>query len=532
MALERPFGLLMEGLLDDPSQAQGCIMVPEVAYVRQPVAGAKERVFFFKGGKQNLAESLDEARAEIVESFDKLELVERDVNGARQKVVKDGIFIVEGPYQRSDVKNANQRTYSRKIWERILGDPNGPVQQLVKARGMIGHLEHPADGRTDGKQGALLNTELKLREDGVVWGKSELLDTPHGLILQEYTRKGVRWGVSSRGNGSVDSSGKVNESDYQLVTFDAVMNPSTPGAYPKLTDATGTNESAKDDRLSKDSDERVLAQLSESVDELRVVDVNGLDETSRVGHALALIQTLERTNQLAASLAKPSDKAAEMQGWLTGQLKRLMEATLPDLDAVLESVPDDTTTGQEAVTQATEMVRSVQRRLDAALDEAQQTRAEKATVDAQLVAARKELGATRAQLQTAEAALSETRASLKIAESMLAEATEVNRVDSLSEEIDRAIKTLPALERYRPKLAEATSIDQLHGMVTVLSEHVIAESPRASGDSRQSIPRPTLPVGLAVASEKVGPVKENRSNPSRPAELAAKVVLLTEGRKT
>jgi hypothetical protein len=37
----------------------------------------------------------------------------------------------------------------------------------------------------------------------------------------------------------VDSSGKVNESDYVLTTFDAVMAPSTPGAYPKPVKENG-----------------------------------------------------------------------------------------------------------------------------------------------------------------------------------------------------------------------------------------------------------------------------------------------------
>lgn len=212
--LEQPFGALHEGY--------DFTFAPEVAYVRQG-----NKVCFFTGG-QELTESVVDGTDTVVESLDELELVERDGT----KVVKDGKWVVEGPFQRSDVENANKRRYPRKIWERIFGDPQSRQQQTIRARGMIGHLEHPKDGRTDGKEGAIVVTEGTLRRDGVVWGKAEILDTPNGLILQEYTRKHVRWGVSSRGNGSVDSDGKVNENDYDLETFDAVMRPSTPGAYP------------------------------------------------------------------------------------------------------------------------------------------------------------------------------------------------------------------------------------------------------------------------------------------------------------
>src|SRR5437016_1049591 len=89
--------------------AEGCF-IPEVAYVRQG-----NKVLFFRGNR-SLTESVDES-CEIVEDFEQLELVEREGG----KYVKDGKWIVEGPYQRSDVKNANGRSYARKIWERIFG---------------------------------------------------------------------------------------------------------------------------------------------------------------------------------------------------------------------------------------------------------------------------------------------------------------------------------------------------------------------------------------------------------------------------
>ena len=202
-------------------------LVPEVVFVRQG-----NKVLFTRGKPNQLSESKLDEGVEIVESIGQLQLTEREINGRTIKTVKDGQWVVEGPYQRSDTKNANNRYYARALWERLIADPNSTVMQTVKSRAMLGHLEHPSDGRGHLKEGGLLTTSLTLRPDGVVWGRSELLDTPSGLILQEYCAKNVRWGVSSRGAGSVLADGAVSEKDYNLSSFDAVSAPSTPGAYP------------------------------------------------------------------------------------------------------------------------------------------------------------------------------------------------------------------------------------------------------------------------------------------------------------
>ena len=187
-------------------------LAPKVIYVRQD-----DKVCFLLG-ERTLCESALFEGAEIVESIDDLVLEERQLaEGRTTKVVKDGRWMVEGPFQRSDVKNANGRTYGRGIWEKSIGKPDSTEQTSVKEGAMVGHLEHPKDGRTDGNEGALVVRKLTLRSDGVVWGEAELLDTPKGLILQEYTRKKVKWGVSSRGNGSVDDTGKVNENDKVIL---------------------------------------------------------------------------------------------------------------------------------------------------------------------------------------------------------------------------------------------------------------------------------------------------------------------------
>ena len=66
-------------------------------------------------------------------------------------------------------------------------------------------------------------------------GKIEVLDTPSGRILKDLLKAGVKLGISSRGLGTVKEANGVTmvEDDFQLICFDIVSEPSTPGAYMK-----------------------------------------------------------------------------------------------------------------------------------------------------------------------------------------------------------------------------------------------------------------------------------------------------------
>jgi hypothetical protein len=74
-------------------------------------------------------------------------------------------------------------------------------------------------------------------------GKIKLLTTPgfhergivssKGDVAANMMRQGVTMGVSSRGVGSLVKKGEQNEvqDDFELICFDLVSSPSTPGAY-------------------------------------------------------------------------------------------------------------------------------------------------------------------------------------------------------------------------------------------------------------------------------------------------------------
>ena len=54
-----------------------------------------------------------------------------------------------------------------------------------------------------------------------------------GDIAANLLRQGVTLGISSRGVGSLKESGGQNQvqDDFELICFDLVSSPSTPGSY-------------------------------------------------------------------------------------------------------------------------------------------------------------------------------------------------------------------------------------------------------------------------------------------------------------
>jgi hypothetical protein len=525
--ISQDYGPILEGIDSGFGDPGACVFfVPEVAYVQQG-----DKALFFKG-EQALCESVEDTMT-IVESLDDLEIVEvlDERTGKTRKVVKGGQWFVEGPYQRSGVKNANGREYALKIWERIVGDPDSPTQQAVKAGGMLGHLEHPKDGRMDGREGALVTRSLKLRSDGVVWGVSELLDTPHGLTLQEYTRRGIRWGVSSRGNGSVSDTGKVNETDYELVTFDAVMRPSTPGAYPKRIDSgKGSKPSESADGSGSLTEEAEACLVG--IQSLQETDLEALDETTRAKFAAALLDNLSRVNSLGRSNGLSDKKVTELQDWLIRTLRESQEVSDDsvevDLEELLANVSTDDDPEQAAAFQR--VVAELQQQLDASANEAEDLRAELETARLELGQARAENVRVNSQresfkedLEDARSELERVRSKLSIAEDVLSERSTVEVADAKQQAVEEAITQVEGLEQFRTVLEGAEDAVQVFELAEELLPAVAAKRQQArqaatppAPINRRALPQP----GMLVESDVRGGAQRSSTSPSRGARVA------------
>jgi len=145
-----------------------------------------------------------------------------------KRFVADGGMILSGIMQKADHVNGNGRVYPHKVLMKEIKN----YGKLVKERRALGELDHPEDSVINLKNASHLVTDIWM-EGKDVKGKIKVLDTPSGKVLQELVRADVNVGISSRGMGSVtESNGQTMvEEDFQLICFDMVSEPSTPGAF-------------------------------------------------------------------------------------------------------------------------------------------------------------------------------------------------------------------------------------------------------------------------------------------------------------
>jgi hypothetical protein len=156
----------------------------------------------------------------------KLSLIEGKIGGGRMRV--------KGKLQEAEVKNGNGRVYSKEILEREAKKyADGPI----KSNTALGELDHPESMVVN-----LNNTSHNIKriwwENNDLMGELEILNTPSGKIAQEIISAGIPLGISSRGMGSVKQIGETVEvqDDFELLCWDLVSVPSTPGAYMKLSE--------------------------------------------------------------------------------------------------------------------------------------------------------------------------------------------------------------------------------------------------------------------------------------------------------
>lgn len=139
-----------------------------------------------------------------------------------------GKIMLRGVIQRSDTLNQNGRIYPRPILEREIIN----YQKFIKENRALGECDHPDTSVVELKNASHIVREARMEGD-TVYGAVELLDTPSGKILQSLIESGVTLGISSRGVGSTKQQGGnlVVQEDFQLICFDIVSEPSTPGAF-------------------------------------------------------------------------------------------------------------------------------------------------------------------------------------------------------------------------------------------------------------------------------------------------------------
>jgi hypothetical protein len=140
--------------------------------------------------------------------------------------------------QKYDTPNRNGRVYP----ERILKRESENYKKMIEKGVSLSELNHPESSLIDLDRVSHIITKIWW-EGNVLMGVLRLLTSPgfhergivstKGDMAANYLRQGVTLGISSRGVGSLKKVGEQNEvqDDFELICFDLVSSPSTPGAY-------------------------------------------------------------------------------------------------------------------------------------------------------------------------------------------------------------------------------------------------------------------------------------------------------------
>jgi hypothetical protein len=137
-------------------------------------------------------------------------------------------LILKGILQRCNTLNQNGRIYPREVLLREIGN----YMKLVRDKRAFGELDHADSPIVNMKNISHMITDITLDGD-VIKGTVHVLDTPGGNIIKAIIKAGGKPGISSRALGSLVETerGNIVQNDLQIICWDFVSEPSTPGAF-------------------------------------------------------------------------------------------------------------------------------------------------------------------------------------------------------------------------------------------------------------------------------------------------------------
>jgi len=169
---------------------------------------------------------MSDSKLHLLTSWTPFEYTVDQIKESREN--NGGKILMRGVLQKSDTLNQNGRVYPRVILDREVRN----YQKFIAENRALGECDHPDSSVVELKNVSHIVREAYMDGD-ICYGTVELLDTPAGKILQSLVESGVTLGISSRGVGSTKNEGdhQVVQDDFQLICWDFVSEPSTPGAF-------------------------------------------------------------------------------------------------------------------------------------------------------------------------------------------------------------------------------------------------------------------------------------------------------------
>jgi hypothetical protein len=156
-----------------------------------------------------------------------------------QKLDLSAPLIYYATLQKYGVENRNGRIYPEDILRREVER----YQEVIRKNASFHELDHPQESVISLKGGSPHRILELTWKDNALIGKLEILVSEgyrrsgviscHGDLVAHYLSYGMTLGISSRGVGSLKKINGKNmvQDDFELICWDIVSSPSTPGSY-------------------------------------------------------------------------------------------------------------------------------------------------------------------------------------------------------------------------------------------------------------------------------------------------------------
>jgi len=178
----------------------------------------------------------------------------------KRDVSENNALYLTGRMQACNTKNANGRIYEKKTLFREVDR----YRELVKGKRALGELDHPDSSVVSLDRVSHMVVDIWTEGDSVMGKIKVLQELPCGKILAGLINEGVTCGISSRGTGSVREQNGTTmvEDDFQLICFDMVSDPSTPGAF-MLKEAKEIQKNIKEENASTRMMDNIISKFGE-----------------------------------------------------------------------------------------------------------------------------------------------------------------------------------------------------------------------------------------------------------------------------
>lgn len=154
---------------------------------------------------------------------------------AEQNKNEERRLYIKGPMIMAEDVNKNDRIYPIK---EVIREVARYTEEMIEHKRAMGELNHPQSAEVDLERACHVIQELV--QEGNVWiGKSKILRTPVGKIVENLILDGIKVGMSTRSLGKLEpitSSSDTDKtvsrvSEMKLIAIDCVADPSCPEAF-------------------------------------------------------------------------------------------------------------------------------------------------------------------------------------------------------------------------------------------------------------------------------------------------------------